>query len=80
MKQLARVFLKSRKIRSSVRRHTRKNVPRSSQIHVFTSRIRTFHKNYVNKGKVRKQATVKKKFHWFKRHRRKQRMTNTQRG
>ena len=38
LKQLARAFRKSKKVREAVRNYIRKNVPRSSGIHLFTSK------------------------------------------
>ena len=60
VKQLARAFGKSRKIREAVRKYIRKNVPKSSRIHVcitkgVISRLKERYTNYARKRKVRKR-------------------------
>ena len=60
VKQLARAFGKSRKIREAVRKYIRKNVPKSSRIHVcitkgVISRLKELYTIYARKRKVRKR-------------------------
>ena len=60
VKHLARVFGKSRKIREAVRKYIKKNFPKSSRIHMFTSkgafrRTKESYTNYARTRKVRKR-------------------------
>ena len=63
VKQLTCAFGKSRKIRKAVRKYKRKNVPKSSKIHLFTSKgafsgLKERYTNYERKRKVRKRIAA----------------------
>ena len=63
VKQLTCAFGKSRKICKAVRKYIRKNVPKSSKIHLFTSkgafsRLKQRYTNYQRKRKVRKRIAA----------------------